>query len=363
MSSIDKLIAEMCPDGVPFRRLGDIATLSRGQSITKSQTTGGLIPVVAGGRSPAYYHDKSNRSGETVVLAGSGAYAGFVSWWDTPIWVSDAFSVVSNGEELLNRYCYHFLQSHQESIHALQSGGGVPHVYPKHVAELRIPTPPLAIQSEIVRILDKFTALEAELEAELSARQAQYQHYRRALLADSRFVTTKRRISELVEVVRPPGKVPRSDYSTSGTFPIIDQGQGRVAAFSDRQDLLISAGEWVLFGDHTRSVKYVDFPFIQGADGLQILRTREHITPRYLYELLSAIHMPDRGYNRHWSVVREMTVDVHEREDQDHIATILQRFQSLIEDLETGLPAELAARRKQYEYYRERLLTFKELEA
>lgn len=182
MSSIDKLIADLCPDGVPFKTLGDVATLSRGQSITKSQTNVGPVPVVAGGRSPAYYHDKSNRSGETVVIAGSGAYAGFVSWWAKPIWVSDAFSVVSNGAELLNRYCYHLLLSRQEEIHALQSGGGVPHVYPKHVAELRVPVPPMVVQEEIVRILDKFTALEAELEAELETRRQQFEYYRTQLL-------------------------------------------------------------------------------------------------------------------------------------------------------------------------------------
>jgi type I restriction enzyme S subunit len=181
MSRIDDLIAQHCPDGVEYKELAKVAQIKRGTSITKKNVIEGDIPVIAGGRTPAYYHNVSNRIGETIVIAGSGAYAGFVSWWDKPIFVSDAFTVKPDSE-LLAKFCFYWLQNMQQQLHELKSGGGVPHVYPRNVSPLRIPLPPLPVQQEIVAILDKFTKLEAELEAELKARQKQYCYYRNKLL-------------------------------------------------------------------------------------------------------------------------------------------------------------------------------------
>ena len=186
MSYLEKLL-----DGVEveWKTLGSIAGLKRGTSITKKDVIDGTIPVVAGGRTPAYYHNTSNRDGQTIVIAGSGAYAGFVSWWEEPIFVSDAFTVKPHNI-LLPRYCYHFLMNMQQQLHEFKSGGGVPHVYPRDVSPILIPIPcpdnpekSLAIQSEIVRILDKFTALTAELTAELTLRKKQYNYYRDKLLS------------------------------------------------------------------------------------------------------------------------------------------------------------------------------------
>ncbi len=186
MSYLEKLL-----DGVEveWKTLGSIAELKRGTSITKKDVIDGTIPVVAGGRTPAYYHNTSNRDGQTIVIAGSGAYAGFVSWWEEPIFVSDAFTVKPHNI-LLPRYCYHFLMNMQQQLHEFKSGGGVPHVYPRDVSPILIPIPcpdtpekSLAIQSEIVRILDKFTALTAELTAELNMRKKQYNYYRDQLLS------------------------------------------------------------------------------------------------------------------------------------------------------------------------------------
>ena len=84
-SKIQKLITELCPNGVEFRELGDVSEIKRGTSITKKNIISGDIPVIAGGKKPAYFHNESNRSGQTIVIAGSGAYAGFISWWEKPI--------------------------------------------------------------------------------------------------------------------------------------------------------------------------------------------------------------------------------------------------------------------------------------
>jgi len=135
MSFLKRLLNEV---EVQWKPLGDVAEIKRGTSITQKNVTPGDIPVIAGGRTPAYYHNASNRTGETIVIAGSGAYAGFVSWWDQPIFVSDAFTVKPHAE-LVPRYCFYWLEGMQQQLHELKSGGGVPHVYPRDVAPLQIP--------------------------------------------------------------------------------------------------------------------------------------------------------------------------------------------------------------------------------
>ena len=101
MSRIEQLIAELCPGGVEYKELGEVCEFQRGQSITKKNTIAGDIPVIAGGQNPAYYHNSSNRTGQTIAVSGSGAYAGFVSFWEIPIFLSDAFSVNPLKELLL----------------------------------------------------------------------------------------------------------------------------------------------------------------------------------------------------------------------------------------------------------------------
>lgn len=175
---------------VEWKPLGEVAELKKGETITKRTSIEGSYPVISGGQQPAYFINKFNRNGEIITIAGSGAYAGFVKYWKEPIFVSDAFSIKADENQVLPRYVYHFLLSIQDKIYELKSGGGVPHVYVKDVARLHIPIPcsndverSLKIQHTIVDILDKFTTLEAELEAELDCRKRQYEYYRNQLLS------------------------------------------------------------------------------------------------------------------------------------------------------------------------------------
>ena len=191
MNRIEKLIAELCPEGVEWKKLGEVCEHKRGTSITKEQINEGNIPVIAGGRKPAYFHNEYNRQGETIVIAGSGAYAGYVSYWNQPIFVSDAFSIHPNEKFLLIKYVYYFLLNKQEIIHQKKKGSGVPHVYFADVANFPIPIPPLSEQERIVAILDKFDALVNDLTsglpAEIEARRKQYEYYRDKLLNFNRY--------------------------------------------------------------------------------------------------------------------------------------------------------------------------------
>lgn len=182
MSEIKKLIERLCPDGVEWKKLGEVCEMQRGTSMTKKNAIEGDIPVVSGGREPAFYINIANREGETITVAGSGAGAGYVQYWNKPIFVNDAFSVKGT-DALLTKYVYYCMKNMQEQITGTQKGGGVPHVHISSIDHFEIPVPPLPVQAEIVRILDKFTSLEVELEAELEARRKQYEYYRNELLS------------------------------------------------------------------------------------------------------------------------------------------------------------------------------------
>ncbi|MFC2766439.1 MAG: restriction endonuclease subunit S, partial [Prevotella sp.] len=155
-SKLDELIQELCPDGVPFKKLNEISEMKRGTSITKKDIAAGDIPVISGGREPAYYCDTFNRDGETITVAGSGAGAGYVQYWTTPIFVCDAFSIKET-DEIQTKYLYYCLSNMQEFIYSTKKGGGVPHVHISSIENVKIPVPPLEVQREIVRILDNFT--------------------------------------------------------------------------------------------------------------------------------------------------------------------------------------------------------------
>ena len=142
---------------------------------------------MAGGRKPAYFHSNPNRSGETIVVAGSGAYAGFVSYWAESIFVSDGFSIEPDDSQALTKYIYYVLKSNQYRIYKMkQRGGGVPHIYIKNIRFFRVPVPPLEIQQKIINILDKFDTLVNDLSdglpAEINARRKQYDYYHDRLL-------------------------------------------------------------------------------------------------------------------------------------------------------------------------------------
>ena len=172
---------------IEWKTLGEVAKFRRGTAITQKQTTPGDIPVVANGPRPTYFHGESNRQDETIVIARSGAYAGYVSFWKQPIFLTDAFSVHPNLEIIKPKFLYHVLQNKQEHIHAMKKGAGVPHVRVKEFESYDVPIPPLAEQVRIVNILDKFDTLTNSitegLPREIELRQKQYEYYRDMLFS------------------------------------------------------------------------------------------------------------------------------------------------------------------------------------
>ena len=158
----------------------------RGEYITKSASVTGNIPVILGGQEPAYYIDKSNHTGEIVVIARSGASAGFVSYWNEPIFITDGFGFEAKEDITTPKYLYYVLKRKEQELNKMKRGAGVPHVSGEMLGNIEIPITEKDQQRCIVQILDNFNKLCDDLSdglpAEIAARQKQYEYYRDKLL-------------------------------------------------------------------------------------------------------------------------------------------------------------------------------------
>ena len=394
-SKAKKLIEMIQTTSVEWKPLGEVAELKRGKTITAKVAIDGGIPVISGGQQPAYYHNEANRTGETITVAGSGAYAGFIMYWDEPIFVSDAFSIKPNIEVLNTRYTYHFLLQNQGKIYNLKKGSGVPHVYPKDLALLTIPILPLETQQKIVKILDKFTELEATLEAELALRKHQYRYYRDFLLDFDNQIGGwiadgyKGRLKDVVwktlgEVALDFGRGkskhrPRNDVRLSGgSIPFIQTGDIKNAGhiiesytqtyndFGLKQSKLWKKGTLcITIAANIAETAVLGFDACFPDSVIGFVANPKETTSDYVEYLLSSLKMKlqEKGMgsaqeNINLTTFSNMRFPFPPLPEQEKIVAILDKFDTLTHSISEGLPHEIALRRKQYEYYREQLLAF-----
>ena len=172
--------------GYAMLPLSEIANVFRGEYITKKNEKAGNVPVILGGQEPAYYIDRANHTGEIVAVARSGASAGFVSYWDEPIFITDGFGYEVKKEVAIPKYLYYVLKNKEIELNGMKRGAGVPHVSGERLGEINLPVPSIEEQKRVVSILDRFDAicndLTSGLPAEIEARQKQYEYYRDKLL-------------------------------------------------------------------------------------------------------------------------------------------------------------------------------------
>ena len=181
MSRIDDLIAEYCPDGVEYKRLGDVCKIKNGKDY--KHLSAGDIPVYGSGGVMDVRVDTSVYNRPTVLLPRKGSIAN-VFYVDGPFWnVDTIFYTVIDEEQVIPRYLYHVMMNAHIENYSTGSAAR-PSLTPSALNKIEIPVPPLPVQEEIVRILDSFSSLEAELEAELEARRKQYAYYRDQLIRD-----------------------------------------------------------------------------------------------------------------------------------------------------------------------------------
>jgi type I restriction enzyme S subunit len=141
-------------------------------------------------------------------------------------------------------------------------------------------------------------------------------------------------------------KLQTKDYRTSGAYPIIDQGQTFIAGWTANNAAVISEPlPLIVFGDHTRAFKFVDFPFVRGADGTQLLKPRADIDPRFFYYACRAIDLPSRGYNRHFTLLKEAEIRLAPSDEQSEISRVLRRVEDSLEAQDQQLRASAELKR------------------
>ena len=417
MSHIEDLIEELCPNGVEYRPLGEIAEYIRGVTYKKSDEDdqGPTLILRANNidvasstlvldgikRVSSAVRVRSSQQlspGDILICAGSESkeHIGKVAYIDTevPYTFGGFMGAVRGFGEVLPRFIFYLLTGSLFSTYLERSLSSttINNLNGPVMNRFRIPVPPRAVQQEIVRILDKFTALEAELEAELEARRKQYEHYRDTMLTFEDSVA-KCALGDVIQNLR-TGLNPRQNFklntrgasnryitvrelagftiqATEKTDRVDDDGLALIQARSRLQaDDVLFSGTGTIGRTALITEKPQDWNIKEGV--YAITPNQERIVPRFLIHLLHSssirgqiLRSADGSTVASISMasLRRIMLPVPNLEEQDRLVTLLDGFESLANDLSVGLPAELAARRKQYEYYRDRLLTFKELAA
>ena len=381
MSRIDKLIADLCPDGVEFRTLGDILKIKNGKD--HKMLGNGTIPAYGSGGILRNV-DTAAAVGPSVLIPRKGSL-GNIFYVEGPFWIVDTiFRTEIDTSKIYPKYLYHQLLTMR--LGEMNQAGGVPSQTQKALSLLKVPVPPLEVQREIVRVLDKFTQLEAELEAELEARQRQYEHYLDRLVSlRGENETSWTPIGDLGLIFR--GKrFTKSDYVDSGGIGVIHYGEiytrygttanqavsrvrsdlGPALRYARKGDVILTdVGETV--EDVGKAMAWLGEEPVAVHDHCYVIRSE--LDASYLaYTMQGNDFRKAKEQAIARTKVKTLLLDGLKRikvpipplEEQRRIVSILDKFDSLVNDLSVGLPAELEARRKQYEYYRDRLLTFEE---
>ena len=237
------------------------------------------------------------------------------------------------------------------------------------LADLEIPLPPLGEQHRIVTKLQVlFTQLDAAVD-NLKKAQVQVQRYRRSVLkaAFEGELTREWRgghsiksqsmgastglpqnwkmatVGSVIEKVSLTGKkLKKGDYELEGRLPVIDQGLSLIGGYTNDEELKVECElPVIVFGDHTKAIKYVDFDFVGGADGIKVIKSQEMYHPKLFYYFLRAISIPARGYSRHYQFLEKAQIPIPPLTEQEQIISELEQHLSAADEIEATLDAEL----------------------
>lgn len=404
MNRIEQLLAELAPDGVPHLPLGSVGTFIRGNGLQKADLTDSGFPAIHYGEIHTHYgvwtrRTKSFTSPELATRLRHAEPGNLIiattSEDDEAVgkataWLGDGEVAVSGDAFIFKhhldpRFAAYFFQSqgfHTQKTRYI-SGAKVRRISRQALERLLIPVPPIEVQREIVGILDKFTELEADLEAELEARKKQYSHLSDSLITASS-VSTVQKLGTIATVRRGASPRPIGNFLTDndagvpwikiGDVPsegkYITETSQKITKEGALQSRSIKPGDFLLSNSMSFGRPYISQ--IEGCihDGwLAISSFEDSFIPEYLYYLLRSAPIQAEFERKAGSgtvrnlnadIVRSITVSVPPLAEQRATASLLNQFDALVNDINVGLPAELNARRKQYEYYRDKLLTFRE---
>lgn len=403
MSNLEELIERLCPDGVEYKTLGDVATISRGGNFQKKDFTEQGKPCIHYGQIYTRYglftdktltfindecfaKQKYAEPNDIIMAVTSENIEDIckcVAWLGTEkVAVSGHSAIIHHS--LDPKYLAYFFHSQHffNQKRRLAHGTKVMEVTPDTLKSIKLPVPPLEVQREIVRILDNFTFLTAELAAELAARQKQYEYYRDLLLTfkpnESTILNERTNELELSGAIRWMKLGDIADIGTGNGNTNEGLDTGKYPFFVRSQDIkykneydfdetaIITSGDGVGVGKI--------FHFVSGKYALHQRAYRVHITsdnvlPKYFFYYFKnsfLTYISKASFHSSVTSIRRpmminFPVPVPPLVVQQRIVDILDRFDTLGNDISSGLPAEIEARQKQYEYYRDKLLTFKEL--
>ncbi len=390
MSEIKKLIDRLCPDGVEYKKLGEIGTFTRGNGLQKKDFTDFGFPCIHYGQIYTrfgLFTDKTlsycssdlaaklvkAKKGDMIIACTSENVEDVCK---SVVWLGEG-EIATGGHACVfshnqdPKYVAYFFRSEHFFAQKKRYAKGVKVIDIKigDLEKIEIPVPPIEVQSKIVEILDNFTELEIKLEAELEARRKQYEYYRNQLLTfdkvgGARFDVKWMTLGEIGEIGT--GSSNTNEELEEGKYPFFVRSQ--IVRYKNDYEFdetaIITSGDGVGVGKV--------FHFVEGKYALHQRAYRIRINNKDVYPKFFFYYMRTNFYNYIMknaysssvtSVRRPMLikfpVPIPPLSEQERIVSILDRFEALTTDLQSGLPAELEARRKQYEYYREQLLTFK----
>ena len=385
MSKLDELLRELCPDGVEYKKLGDIATISRGGNFQKKDFLTEGVPCIHYGQIYTKYglfadktftfiseecakKQKMAQPNDIVMAVTSENIEDVckcLAWLgDEPVAVSGHSAIIHHNQNAKYLVYYFHSQMFFAQKRKLAHGTKVIEVTPDALVDIALPVPPIEIQREIVRILDNFTNLTAELTAELTARGIQYSYYRNKLLtfhSDTKIV----QLADIADIGT--GSSNTNEAVEDGKYPFFVRSQEplRKNDFEYDETAIITAGDGVGVG---KVYHYIEGRYALHQRAYRIHINTPEVVPKYYFHYMKAKFLPyiqkTMFQGSVASIRRPMLnafpVPVPSLDVQNRIVKVLDNFEKICSDLNIGLPAEIEARQKQYEYYRDKLLTFAE---
>ena len=380
MSKLQELIRELCPNGVVYKKLGDIAIIKNGRDY--KHLGRGNIPVYGSGGIMSYV-DAYVYEKPTVLIPRKGSL-GNVFYVDTPFWnVDTIFYTIIDTSNVLPKFLYYVLL--KEQLEKLNTAGGVPSLTQTVLNKILIPVPPPEVQEEIVKILDHFTDLAAELQVELQARKEQYEYYRNKLLTFAKIgaqSVTWMRMCDLFDMRNgyTPSKT-NVEYWENGTVPwfrmedirqngrILSDSIQHITSSAVKGGRLFPANSFIIattatIGEHALII--ADSLANQRFTNLQVRKSLiDKVNIKFLYYymyIVGAWCKNNTNVSGFASVdmkkFKKLLIPIPSISKQQRIVAILDKFEVLVNDLSQGLPTEVAAVQEQYEYYRNKLLSF-----
>lgn len=306
-------------------RLGNKYSVTKGQAITEKSVVDGKIPVIAGGKEPAYFHNVSNRKGDIITVSASGANAGYVNYFKDEIFASDCSTIEKMDEKYSIKYLYYLLKLNQEKIYYLQRGNSQPHVYPEDLENLRIPA--LENQSEFIREIELIESQQRDLSEKIEKENQKITDLLKSAGGESAKIK-----NILVDIRGKVEKVKEEDVEKEGAFPVVSQSKEEIIGYTSLANPIDKSNlPLIVFGDHNKEVKYIDYEFVVGADGVKLLKPNESINEKIFYYLIKNLKIrSNQKYQRHFSLLEEETITLPPKPKQPAILKKIEEIESKI---------------------------------